>query len=154
MASNSTSSSLLFNDSFLVKSVDRDGKKFDRVSRINGRSSNHEMDLTLDINTDLLPIEEGSNFSFALASSLLPDGEKEGEGGWRAGIEGGLADDWEYVMYGKPSRNSQVYKFDEDTAERVTAYASFGGLLMALSGSYRHISGVTVGEYVYLLIRR
>lgn len=35
-----------------------------------------------------------------------------------------------------------------------TAYASFGGLLMALSGSYRHISGVTVGEYVYLLIRR
>lgn len=48
----------------------------------------------------------------------------------------------------------QVYKFDEDTAERVTAYASFGGLLMALSGSYRHVSGVTVGEYVYLLIRR
>lgn len=35
-----------------------------------------------------------------------------------------------------------------------TAYASFGGLLMALSGSYRHISGVSVGEYVYLLIRR
>ncbi|KAL8284282.1 hypothetical protein RQP46_005031 [Phenoliferia psychrophenolica] len=144
----SSSSSLLFNDQFLVKSVDRDGKKFDRVSRIIGRSSNHEMDLTLDINTELLPIEANSNFSFALASSLLPDGEKEGEGGWRAGIDGGLADDWEYVMYGK------VYKFDEDTADRVTAYASFGGLLMALSGSYRHISGVTVGEYVYLLIRR
>jgi len=48
---------------------------------------------------------------------------------------------------------TQVYKFDEDTAERVTAYASFGGLLMALSGSYRHISGVTVGEQVYLLVR-
>jgi DNA-directed RNA polymerase I, II, and III subunit RPABC3 len=32
---------------------------------------------------------------------LLPDGEKETEGGWRAGIEGDLADDWEYVMYGK-----------------------------------------------------
>lgn len=37
---------------------------------------------------------------------------------------------------------------------RSTAYASFGGLLMALSGNYRHVSGVTVGEYVYLLIRR
>mgnify|MGYP001579524733 CR=1 FL=1 len=111
----------------------------------------------LQINTDLLPIEANSNFSFALASSLLPDGEKEGEGGWRAGIEGGLADDWEYVMYGKvsvsssviagiawmgaaglggtghrsalgklegtpltgPNLRSQVYKFDEDTAERV-----------------------------------
>lgn len=53
-----------------------------------------------------------------------------------------------------PPTPSQVYKFDEDTAERVTAYASFGGLLMALSGSYRHVDGVTVGEYVYLLIRR
>lgn len=58
------------------------------------------------INTDLLPITPSSTFSFALASSLLPDGEKEGEGGWRAGIEGGLADDWEYVMYGKVGLSS------------------------------------------------
>jgi DNA-directed RNA polymerase I, II, and III subunit RPABC3 len=49
----------------------------------------------------LLPIKADTTFSFALASSLLPEGEKEGEGGWRAGIEGSLADDWEYVMYGK-----------------------------------------------------
>ncbi|KAI5476347.1 hypothetical protein MNV49_007860 [Pseudohyphozyma bogoriensis] len=125
-----TSSAFLFNDIFTVKDVDRDGKKFDRVSRISGKSSNHDMDLTLDINSDLLPISPSTTFSFALASSLNPEGGKEGEGGWREGIEGGLADDWEYVMYGK------VYKFDEGTQERV------------------HISGVTVGEYVYLLIRR
>lgn len=43
------SSSLLFNDTFTVSSVDRDGKKFDRVSRIAARSENHEMDLTLDV---------------------------------------------------------------------------------------------------------
>lgn len=42
-------------------------------------------------------------FSIALASSLQPDGGKEGAGGWRADMEGGLADDWEYVMYGKVS---------------------------------------------------
>ncbi|KAM0755949.1 DNA-directed RNA polymerase II subunit H [Meredithblackwellia eburnea MCA 4105] len=143
-----SSSSFLFNDTFTISSVDKDGKKFDRVSRVNGKSSNHDMDLTLDVNSDLLPLQPSATFSFALASSLLPDGQKEGEGGWRAGVEGGLADDWDYVMYGK------VYKFDEDTQDRVTAYASFGGLLMALSGSYRHITGVTVGEYVYLLIRQ
>ncbi|ORY85377.1 RNA polymerase I [Leucosporidium creatinivorum] len=148
MAATSASSSVLFSDLFTTKDVDRDGKKFDRVSRITAKSANHDMDLSLDINTDLLPITPSTTFSFALASSLLPDGEKEGEGGWRAGIEGSMADEWEYVMYGK------VYKFDEETAERVTAYASFGGLLMALSGSYRHVSGVTVGEYVYLLLRR
>lgn len=67
----STSSSLLFNDTFAVKEVDRDGKKFDRgtapppcslnpsnagtVSRITAHSSNHEMDLTLDVRSSLLP---------------------------------------------------------------------------------------------------
>lgn len=56
------------------------------------------------INTDLLPMETGVTISFALASSLLADGDKEtaeGAGSWREGIEGNLADDWDYVMYGK-----------------------------------------------------
>lgn len=35
-----------------------------------------------------------------------------------------------------------------------TAYFSFGGLLMALRGSYRHLAGVVVGENVYLLMRK
>ncbi|KAK4054794.1 DNA-directed RNA polymerases I, II, and III subunit RPABC3 [Microbotryomycetes sp. JL201] len=112
-------------------------------------SSNHDMSLTLDVNSDLYPLSSDTNFAFALASSLHEGGAERDDGGWRMqDIEGGLADDWEYVMYGK------VYKFDEDTAERVTAYASFGGLLMALSGNYRHLSNVTVGDYIYLLMRR
>lgn len=35
-----------------------------------------------------------------------------------------------------------------------TAYFSFGGLLMALRGSYRHLASVVVGENVYLLLRK
>ena len=35
-----------------------------------------------------------------------------------------------------------------------TAYFSFGGLLMALRGSYRHMAGVMLGENCYLLIRK
>lgn len=35
-----------------------------------------------------------------------------------------------------------------------TAYISFGGLLMALRGSYRHLSNIVVGENVYCLIRK
>ncbi|SCZ90742.1 BZ3500_MvSof-1268-A1-R1_Chr1-3g02205 [Microbotryum saponariae] len=149
--SSSQTSAFLFQDMFTTTDVDRDGKKFDRgtfnntgtVSRLTARSSNYDMDLTLDVNIDLLPITPQTTFTLALTSSLLPEGEKETAGGWRAGIEGGIADEWEYV-----------YKFDQDTQERVTAYASFGGLLMALSGSYRHVSNVTVGENVYLLLRR
>ncbi|BGP36862.1 DNA-directed RNA polymerases I, II, and III subunit RPABC3 [Rhodotorula kratochvilovae] len=150
MADTAGSDAFVFDDVFTVTNVDKDGKKFDRVSRIAGQSHNHDMKLTLDINTDLLTLAQDGDFSLALATTLNPDADKTGgaaAGGWRADLQSGLADDWEYVMYGK------VYKFDEGTGEEVTAYVSFGGLLMALTGSYRHISRVTVGEYIYLLIR-
>ncbi|GAA6063012.1 hypothetical protein JCM10212_002653 [Sporobolomyces blumeae] len=149
----SSSSAILFTDVFVVSDVDKDGKKFDRVSRVAAKSNNLDMRLTLDINTDLLDLQKDMSFSMALASTLNPevDGAKANgaaAGGWRADIEGGLADDWDYIMHGK------VYKFDEGTADEVTAYVSFGGLLMALTGSYRHVAGVTVGEYIYLLVRK
>lgn len=35
----------------------------------------------------------------------------------------------------------------------MTVYGSFGGLLMALTGAYRHLSKLTVGSNVYLLMR-
>jgi len=52
------------------------------------------------------------------------------------------------VMYGK------VYKFDGGAAEIVTAYASFGGLLMSLTGSFRHMTSIVLGDPVYLLMRK
>ncbi|GAA5857229.1 hypothetical protein JCM8547_009385 [Rhodosporidiobolus lusitaniae] len=151
MAAASASQNILFSDVFAVTAIDKDGKKFDRVSRVAAKSNNLDMRLTLDINTDLLTLSEGKDFSLALASSLsTAEGAKEGgaAGGWRQDIEGGLADEWDYVMFGK------VYKFDDGTGEEVTAYISFGGLLMALTGSYRHIERVTVGEHIYLLGKR
>lgn len=35
-----------------------------------------------------------------------------------------------------------------------TAYASFGGLLMSLTGSFRHMTNIVLGEAVYVLLRR
>ncbi|GAA5876185.1 hypothetical protein JCM16303_007049 [Sporobolomyces ruberrimus] len=146
----SSSSAIVFTDVFVVSDVDKDGKKFDRVSRVAAKSNNLDMKMTLDINTDLLDLQKDMTFSMALASTLNPEADKSNAaaGGWRQDIEGGLADDWEYIMHGK------VYKFDEGTSDEVTVYVSFGGLLMALTGSYRHVSGVTVGEYIYLLVRK
>ncbi|KWU43610.1 nucleic acid-binding protein, partial [Rhodotorula sp. JG-1b] len=97
MAATAASSAILFTDMFAVSAVDK-------VSRIAAKSNNHDMRLTLDINTDLIDLPTDSTFNLALASTLNPDGagkEGAGAGGWRADIEGGLADDWEYVMYGK-----------------------------------------------------
>ncbi|ADV23973.1 DNA-directed RNA polymerase I, II, and III subunit RPABC3 [Cryptococcus gattii Ru294] len=150
------SSNIIFDDRFTVDTVDKDGKKFDRVSRITATSHSLSMSLTLDIANELYPLEPSETFTLTLARSLVPselealdnaDGD-EGEDGnevrrvkrelWRSN-EQGLAEDYDYVMYGKTGS---------------TAYFSFGGLLMALRGSYRHLAGVVVGENVYLLMRK
>ena len=68
---------------------------------------------------------------------------------------------------------TKVYKFDGGTSETVyaylpcsispifllkivsrTAYASFGGLLMSLTGSFRHMTSIVLGDPVYLLMRK
>ncbi|KAL7418400.1 DNA-directed RNA polymerases I, II, and III subunit RPABC3 [Cryptotrichosporon argae] len=160
-------SNIIFEDRFTVADVDKDGKKFDRVSRITATSADLHMHITLDIAVELYPLAAGETFALALARSLKPeddadaDEEGEGEGAgaggtkrvrrelWRSEDQG-LAADYDYVCYGK------VYKFDDSQRGEnlTTAYFSFGGLLMALRGSYRHLAEVVVGENVYLLMRK
>jgi hypothetical protein len=139
------------------------------------------MDLTLDYNTELFPLQVGQNVVLALASSLSrdPAGSQEATGEedrdrdvWRPDGKGrqGFEDEYDYVMYGR------VYRFDPGTGEVVyvslahclsrlthwhifrarfrTAYASFGGLLMSLTGSFRHMSNIVLGDPVFLLMRK
>ncbi|KAG8926500.1 DNA-directed RNA polymerases I, II, and III subunit RPABC3 [Tulasnella sp. 419] len=148
-------SNILFDDLFTVYAIDKDGKKFDRVSRLSAKSSNFDMELSLDYNVELYPIYAQDVFSLVLASSLVRDGmgmsDDDANAGWRPDGKGlrGLEEDYDYVMYGK------VYKFDESpTSDKTTVYASFGGLLMALTGSFRHLQNIVLGEQVYLLMRR
>ena len=72
------------------------------------------MDLTLDYNIELFPLQDGQSFALALASSLsrIPQGvagaaddEEKDRDVWRPDAKGrrGLDDDYEYVMYGKVS---------------------------------------------------
>jgi DNA-directed RNA polymerase I, II, and III subunit RPABC3 len=146
-------SSIVFDDIFTINAIDKEGKKFDRVSRLYGHSKNYDMDLTLDYNVELFPLQKEQNFALALASSLSRGGSSADEDErdvWRPDGKGsrGLEDDYDYVMYGK------IYKFDGGVGEIVTAYISFGGLLMSLTGSFRHMTSIVLGDPVYLLMRK
>ena len=44
------------------------------MSRLVCKSENYEMDLTLDVNVELLPVETGFKFSVELATTLNLDG--------------------------------------------------------------------------------
>lgn len=158
------SANILFDEMFTILNVD--GNKYERVSRLQARSSNLGMELSLDFNHELYPLRPNETITLVLASSLQttastattgaaagasgPAEDKIDRDTWRPtiGRSKGLDADYDYVMYGK------VYKFDEGEGTTVTAYISYGGLLMALSGNYRHMSGIVLGENVYLLLRK
>ena len=82
------------------------------VSRIVASSTTLEMDLSLDVATDIYPISPSQSFSLQLVSTLHPSSGEDGAATsttaangkevWRDGA-GGLAEDWDYVMYGKVS---------------------------------------------------
>src|SRR5271170_7112050 len=77
------------------------------VSRIKGTSPSSDLTLILDINSELYPLAKDEVISLNLSSSLRLDGKEEK--GWRETGRGErtLADDYDYVCYGK------VYRFDE-----------------------------------------
>ncbi|KAF5312400.1 hypothetical protein D9619_003010 [Psilocybe cf. subviscida] len=153
-----TSSSIVFDDIFTIESIDKEGRKFDRVSRLYARSKNFDMNLTLDYNVELFPLEVDDVVALALSSSLAREGapntgaasEENERDVWRPDGKGtrGLEDEYDYVMYGK------IYKFDGESGDIVTAYISFGGLLMSLTGSFRHMTSIVLGDPVYLLMRK
>ncbi|KAK9368667.1 hypothetical protein V1509DRAFT_622394 [Lipomyces kononenkoae] len=140
----------LFDDLFTVTTLD--SKRYDRVSRITATSNSaSDIHLTLDVNTELFPITVGEILSIAIAKTLATESSSAGNSSssWREPKPGerGLADDYDYVMYGT------VYKFEEGKTDNIAVYVSFGGLLLCLEGGYKKLASLKQ-ENVYLLIRR
>ncbi len=80
-----TMAGVLFEDIFDVKDIDPEGKKFDRVSRLHCESESFKMDLILDINSWVYPMELGDKFRLVLANTLREDGfpdTGEAQQGW------------------------------------------------------------------------
>ncbi|TIA90659.1 hypothetical protein E3P99_01464 [Wallemia hederae] len=142
------STSIVFDHIFSVDSIDKDGKKFDRVARVGATSSTPNLNCIIDLPIEIFSLAESEKFTMALSTSLSSDSTVQSSG-WRPGMDSeGLAADYEYVCFGK------VYKFDEGKQEIATAYISFGGLLLAITGHVRYLTDISVGEDIYLLIRR
>ncbi|ODV89410.1 hypothetical protein CANCADRAFT_32678 [Tortispora caseinolytica NRRL Y-17796] len=146
-------SSALFDDIFEISSIDNG--KYDRVSRIIGKSTGGtDVRMILDINSEIYPVSQGDNLTVCLVKSLAIDDEDDDNNtssatSWRPPKpdERSLANEYDYVMHGT------MYKFEESSADSVTLYASFGGLLLCLEGDYRRLAALK-HENMYLLIRR
>ncbi|SCV03175.1 LAMI_0H06062g1_1 [Lachancea mirantina] len=142
-------STTLFDDIFQV--IDVDQGRYNKVSRIEAQSTSQEFKLTVDVNTELFPVQVNDSLTVMLSSTLSPEGVEMTQTSWRAPRPGErtLADDYDYVMYGT------AYRFEEVAGKKdlIAVYYSFGGLLMRLEGNYRGLSNLKQ-ENAYLLIRR
>ncbi|KAJ8409463.1 hypothetical protein AAFF_G00228640 [Aldrovandia affinis] len=133
--------------------IDPDGKKFDRVSRLHCESESFKMDLILDVNNQIYPVDLGDKFRLVIASTLYEDGTPD-DGEYNPQDDRpSRADQFDYVMYGK------VYKIEGDetsteAATRLSAYVSYGGLLMRLQGDANNLHGFEVDSRVYLLMKK
>ena len=146
-----TSSGVIFEDIFDIKDMDPDGKKFDRVSRLHCESESFKMDLILDVNTQIYPMELGEKFRMVIASTLGDDAADD-VGEYQDISRFPKADQYEYIMYGK------VYRLEGDDAAsetgRLAAYVSYGGLLMRLQGDAANLINFEQDNNVYLLMKK
>eukprot|EP00823_Brevimastigomonas_motovehiculus_P006309 TRINITY_DN51_c0_g1_i1.p1 TRINITY_DN51_c0_g1~~TRINITY_DN51_c0_g1_i1.p1 ORF type:complete len:160 (-),score=21.64 TRINITY_DN51_c0_g1_i1:494-973(-) len=148
-SSSTTSMPVLFEDMFETTEINPEGKKFEKVSRVVAHSENYDMDLILDINSEIYRLNQGQKFTLVLAKTLNLDGSADSKV-YNQDSTPSLADNYEYVMYGK------VFKIisKSDQKQLVEIYISYGGLLMCLKGDSRNLPTLDPDMRVYLLIKK
>lgn len=139
----------LFEDIFEVTTLNPDRKVFDRVNRIAATGTTFECDLLLDVNCEIYDLRESDKITFVLASTLNLDGTPDDHFSYTPNPgEPTLADNYEYVMHGRIF--DVAYKGDGV----IVIAASFGGLLMRLTGDQRHLSQIQPDMRLYVLIKK
>lgn len=171
-------SATLFHDIFSVDEVNPDGKKFDRVrvawrqcsrccgadcdmrcrgaravcasqvSRLVCKGETWDVLLKIDVNNQVYPVKQGEKLAVAVVSTLRLDGEPDDGTYQHNEGEESLLDQYDYGMHGR------VFKYDYDPEDKVSVYASFGGLLMLLHGQQDSLSSLELDQNIYCLIRR
>ena len=151
----------LLEDIFDIKDVDKDGKRFDRVSRIFGESESFKMGLILDIHSQIYPLNKGEKFRLVLTKTLLndvsniaedDDDEEDAAEEFDGRLDNSKMAEFDYVCYGKIYRIESLDGLDDTS--RLACYVSFGGLLMQLTGDASNLQGFRVGKHVYLMMKK
>jgi DNA-directed RNA polymerase I, II, and III subunit RPABC3 len=147
MAENWTS----FQDTFKIDAIDREGKPFQSVSRIEGVSELNRVSIELDINTDIYPVTHNEYFSISLVPSLNLEGQDKISGAFNIheDLSNTIMAKYEYVMHGK------IFKVSEEkSGANLCVYISFGGLIMLLKGELDDLKMLELDSSIYLLLKR
>jgi DNA-directed RNA polymerase I, II, and III subunit RPABC3 len=139
----------LFEDIFEVTDLNPDGKKFEAVNRLAATGTTFECDLLLDINSSIYKVKDSEKITLVLASTLHLDGSPADHFSFTPNsTEPTLADNYEYVMHGR------IFEMNYKKDNVVEIAASFGGLLMRLTGDQRHLQNILPDMRLYLLLKK
>ena len=145
-----TQKNIIFEDTILINELDKDGRFFEKVSRVDATSEVYDCKISFDVNVDIYPVQKGSFYTLVLAKSLNTDGMAS-PNTFSYDLytkKNTLLDKYDYVMYGK------IFKFNEENDERVSLFVSFGGLLLSITGNQNHLQDLKIDERIYLLLKK
>ncbi|CAD2104576.1 DNA-directed RNA polymerases I, II, and III subunit RPABC3, putative [Plasmodium vinckei] len=134
-------SNILFEDRFVISNVDN--SKFEKVSRIKAKSTGYDAELILDVHSELFKVEEKKAIYLALQDNFMGYSDDKT---WEQADNKSL-NNIEYIMSGR------IFKFEELSSERRTVYASYGGLMMALTADKQFIGDLEIDMKIYLLAK-
>lgn len=138
-----------FEDTLIIKTLDKNGKLFDRITRIEGISSESQCNIILDVNSDVYPISKDKLYMILLTKSLFQDGSTPTQFNYEMYLKkNSLLDSYEYVMNGK------IFKLTEENDGKVSVHISFGGLIMGITGDPKHLNLLNLDERLYLLMKK
>ncbi len=101
---------VLLDDTVKIVALNKEGKFFESVTRVDAESQMYDIKIQLDINTDIYPVELNAHYSFCVARTLSLEGGED-KGFYTSEVTGpSLADKYDYVMHGK------IFKSELDKA--------------------------------------
>jgi len=129
------------------------GKQYyEKVSRYKCYSHQMELELEIDINSELCPLAIGDQLRITLVTNL--DDDKQSEHSFYdasfLSINKSITDFYDYIMNGKIY---EVRNSFECPNQKCEIYISFGGLLMFISGNPKSLETLDIDSKVYLLIK-
>lgn len=110
----------------------------------------HQLEVELDVNSEIYPMEVKEHYDFAISTSLTNDGAPDFDlfqyAHERESIPS-LMDSYHYVMNGK------IFKCIVE-GEKLSIFVSFGGLLMRLTGAPKNLKGFEMDSRIFLLMKK
>lgn len=135
-----SSKTFTFDELVSVRSINPDGKKFDKgasfvsylVSRCVAANEEIGIECVFDFHDELISIGQNSVINVVLIKEVK---------------DNNFFEKYDYAMFGI------VYSL-ASTSEKDTVHVSFGGLLMMLSSLAGSFSDISIGSKIYMLIKR